>query len=176
MAIIPREEYADFHENYIKLLPDGEPLDLLKAQTNRFFELYYRIPADKEDYRYEAGKWSVKEIISHLADTERIMSYRALRFSRNDTTALPGFDQDLYVSEFPSAQVSLAELLSEFRAIRLSTFTLFSNMSAEMLLRKGQASGNQVSVRALLGIIAGHERHHAGILVERYGLVMPELD
>lgn len=176
MALIPREEYADFHLGYIHLLPEADTLDLLKEQTNRFFEFYYRITADQEDFRYAPGKWSVKEVISHLADTERIMSYRALRFSRNDSTPLPGFDQDLYVQEFPNAHASLVEVLAEYRAIRLSTFTLFSNMTPEMMKRKGLASGHMVSVRALLGIIAGHERHHVNILINQYGLELPSLD
>ncbi len=173
---IPEHEYAPFHLAYLSKLPEGEWLDILKEQTTHSYEFYYSIPADKENYAYESGKWTVKQVLGHIIDTERIMSYRAMRISRNDSTSLPGFDQDLYAKYYPSDSLTLAEIMAEYRAVRLSTYTLFSHLTPEAMLRKGQASGHEVSVRALLGIIAGHEIHHIQALRELYGLIGPTIN
>ena len=128
------------------------------------------LSAERAEYRYAEGKWSVKEALGHIIDTERIMSYRALRVGRNDATDLPGFEQDPFVEFGGFRGRTLADLLAEFRAVRVATLCLLRGMPGEAWARTGRADGKAVTARALAWIIAGHERYHAGIYRERYGL------
>ena len=123
---------------------------------------------DKFDYRYDEGKWTIKEIIQHLIDSERVFSYRALRISRNDKTPLPGFDENSFVENTNSNQRSLQGLLTEMAVVRQATLSLFSSFSVEQLERIGMASNHQISVRAIGFIIIGHQEHHQKIFQERY--------
>jgi hypothetical protein len=123
---------------------------------------------DKFDYRYAEGKWTIKEIIQHLIDCERIFSYRALRFSRNDKTPLPGFDEDSYNENTAGNLRSLQDLLTELAVVRQSTLSLFKSFSQEQLLRIGNASDKEISVRAIGFIILGHQKHHQHIFQQRY--------
>lgn len=173
---IPEIEYQPYFNTYLRLLPQGNVLSTLRSQTTPHFEMYYGIDASMESYRYAPEKWSIKQLIGHMMDTERILSYRALCFARGEQHALPGFDENAYAESFPDSVLSLAEILAEFRAVRLATFTLFDNLSASALLRTGTANGNSVSVRALLAIITGHERHHIQVLHHRYGVALPQID
>jgi hypothetical protein len=173
---IPETEYQPFHSTYIRLLPEGNVLDILRRQTTLHFEMYYGIDAGMESFCYAPSKWNVKQVIGHMMDTERILTYRALCFARGEQQSLPGFDENAYGMAFPASTLSLAEILTEFRAVRLATFTLFDNLTADGLLREGHANGAKVSVRALLGIISGHERHHVKVLNERYGIALPSMD
>ncbi len=163
-----RAEYAPYFDRYIELVPAGDLLTALAAQP--VAELLAGVSEERAGYRYAEGKWSVAEALGHIIDTERIMSYRALRAGRNDATDLPGFDQDPFVEHGGFGARPLANLLEEFRAVRTSTLCLLRGMPAEAWTRTGRASGNPITARALAWIIAGHELYHAGIYRDRYGL------
>jgi len=164
-------EYPPYFSNYIDLVPDGAIVETLRDQLRETSALLARVPATAEEHRYEEGKWSVKEVLGHLCDAERIFSYRALRFGRGDGTPLAGFDSGSYVPAGGFGSRTLRSIADEFRAVREATIRLFEGMDGAALLRTGEASGTGVSVRALAWIIAGHERHHVAILRERYGLL-----
>jgi len=161
-------EFAPYYGKYIGLVPDGSIVDCLETQIAGTSALLRSLPDEKANHRYAPGKWSVKEVVGHLADSERVFAYRALRFARNDRTSLPGFDENLYAANAGFAARPLGDVLSEYAAVRQATLTLFRGLSDEAWLRRGIASENSVSVCALAWIIAGHELHHRKILVERY--------
>ena len=162
-------EYAPYQEAYITLVDDAWNLtEELEVSVHNFIKFVQDIPMDKHDYRYAVGKWTIKDIIQHLIDSERIFAYRALRFARNDTTQLPGFDENLYAATANGAERKLQEMLTELALVRQSTIMLFKSFSADDLLKRGIASGNLASVRALGFIIIGHQNHHIKIFKERY--------
>lgn len=165
---LPINEYPDFFGTYINALKEVELKEELEICLHDFIKFVQNIPLDKFDFRYEENKWTIKEIIQHLIDTERIMSYRALRFSRNDKTSLPGFDENNYVDNTDGNSRSIQDLLTEMAVVRQSTLSLFKSFSAEQLIRIGTASNNEVSVRALGFVIIGHQKHHQKIFQERY--------
>jgi uncharacterized damage-inducible protein DinB len=161
-------EYPEYYGTYIsKVKGDNllEHLSSIHKQTNEFLK---KIPNEKLNYRYAEGKWSIKEIIGHLLDTERVMSYRALRFARFDKTPLPGFEENDWAKASNAAQRNFLELLNEFDAVRDATICLFKSFDDKILTSKGTANNKEISVRALGYIIAGHELHHAGVIKERY--------
>ena len=161
-------EYNPYYETYINLAENKSLHDGLKdgcTETVAFFEA---IPLDKLDYSYAEGKWTVKEILRHIIDTERIFAYRALRFARNDQTPLSGFDQDTYILPDCTQNTSIQSLLDEFKSCRTATRIMFSNFSDEMTKRVGEASNNPMSARAAGFIIIGHEKHHCNVIRERY--------
>ncbi len=160
-------EYAPYYGKYVSLVPEGDILVTLGRQSLETVALL----APREavgDSRYAPGKWSVKESLGHLIDTERVFSYRALRIARNDKTPLAGFEQDDYVKYGPFAQLSLSTLLEEFTLVRKATVALFRALDETAWTRRGVASNNEVTVRALAYMIAGHELHHRRIFQERY--------
>ncbi len=161
-------EYAPYYERYIGLVPPRPILEVLKTQIGGTLDLLRALPEAKGDHRYARGKWSVKEVVGHLADSERVFGYRALRIARNDPTPLPGFEQDDYVRDGGFGARTLLDLAGEFETVRRATVSLFESLNEEALDRRGTASGNPVSARALAYIIAGHERHHRNVLEERY--------
>lgn len=163
-------DYVPFHETYISKVGEGSIIDILQNQQHSTNEFLKTIPADKGHFAYADGKWTVKQCIGHMTDTERVMAYRALRFARNDDTPLPGFDQDEYVANSRHNDFDLDELIEEFRLTRQANLFFFKSLNAEEKQRFGLASGNRVTVNALLYIIAGHELHHIQIFKERYGL------
>ena len=162
------EEYAPFYENYISKVNNNDLIDALEKGKTEAIKFINSIPENKLDYCYQEGKWSIREIIVHLMDVERIFTYRALRFSRNDRTALAGFDEEEYVPESNASARSLQSLISEYNALRGSTIEFFKNITPEMSLRTGIANGKEISVRALGFIIPGHEIHHMNVIKERY--------
>ena len=162
------DEHAPFYGQYISRVPDGDLIALLRDQAVETAALLSDVSPARADYAYGPGKWTVKEVVGHLVDVERVMSYRALRFSRNDKSALPGFDEDTWVLNSGFATRTLADLVEEFQVVRASTIHFAKHLSPEALARRGSANGQEVSVRALLYIIAGHERHHTELLRERY--------
>lgn len=165
-------EYAPYTIMYIGLLPDdGLILQHLEDNLRATTDFMRALPEEKLSYRYAEGKWTIKEILAHLIDDERIYTYRALRFARNDQTELPGFEQDAYTIESGANERALDELLEEFAAIRRSTIALFNSFDDRVLTRSGVASGNVMSVRAAAYHIAGHELRHLNIIKERYLLV-----
>ncbi len=165
---LSENEYAGYFSTYINILENLNLIEDLEISLHEFIRFVQNIPMDKFDYRYAEGKWTIKEIIQHIIDTERIFSYRSLRISRNDKTPLPGFDENEYVDNSNGNTRSLQDLLTEMAVVRQSTLSLFKSFSSEQLLRIGTASNNQISVRAIGFIIIGHQKHHQKIFEERY--------
>ncbi len=168
---IPRPdatEYAPFYGTYIGKVPEGDLLQLLDEQRRATQVLLAGIPEARALHRYAPGKWSVKEVVGHLMDSERVFCYRALRFARGDQTPLSGFDENVYVPAGKFDPRPVADVAAELDAVRRATIALFHGFDAAALARRGTANGKEVSVRALAYIIAGHERHHVAILRERY--------
>lgn len=162
------DEYLPYYGKYVARVPDGDIVDILSRQIVGTAALLRSISEEQADYRYAPGKWTIREVAGHLTDTERVFSYRALRFSRGDTTPCEGFDENAYVANAPFARVSLANLGSELEHIRKASIHFFSNLNAESMALRGVANGAEVSVRALAFITAGHENHHLDILRSRY--------
>jgi len=165
-----KSEYDPYYHRYISLVLDEDVLVALDQQLSETLILLRSLSEQHGTFRYEPGKWSVKEVLGHLIDTERIMSYRALCIARNDRTPLPGFEQDDYVKTGGFDQRSVNNLGREFEQVRRATISLFRNLEPEAWERTGVANNVEVSVRALAYIIAGHELHHKTILKDRYGL------
>lgn len=161
-------EYSGNFGTYIKEAGDGILIEELEISLHEFIRFIQNIPMDKFDYRYAEGKWTIKDIIQHLIDCERIFAYRALRFSRNDKTPLPSFEEDDYANNTDSNKRSIQDLLTEFSALRHSTLLFYKSLSEEQLKRIGTASNNQISVRALGFVMIGHQKHHQKVFEERY--------
>ena len=166
----PKEgEYAPYAIMYISLLPeDGLVVKHLKDNLKALRDFIFALPEGKLTYRYAKDKWTIKEVLVHVIDTERIFAYRALRFARNDKTELPGYEQNDYVPYSRAGERSLENIFEEYAAVREATLSLFESFNEEDLLRSGIANGNPASVRALAYQIAGHELHHMKIIKERY--------
>jgi hypothetical protein len=162
------DEYAPYYETYIRNSTETDVISMLVDQLRETPRLFRKITEETASRTNEPGKWSVKEIVGHLIDCERIMSYRALRFARNDATPLPGFEQDPYMLAANFNERSFAGLVDEYEHVRQATIDLFKSISTDACLRRGTADDKPVSVRALAWIIACHERHHIKILRERY--------
>jgi uncharacterized damage-inducible protein DinB len=163
-------EHAPYYGKYIALVPDGDILATLETQGGETRRLVAALSEQQAAHRYASDKWSVKEVIGHVADSERIFAYRALRMARGDRTPIEGFEQDDYVRGAQFDRLSVAELAAEFAAVRQATVRLFESLSPEAWTRRGVANKNEVSVRALAYMIAGHELHHRQILREKYGV------
>lgn len=161
-------EFAPYYGTYVGKVPEGDLLSILETQRRDTQALLAGLSETQALHRYAPGKWSVKEVIGHVADAERVFSYRALRFARGDRTPLPGFDENAYTPAGHFDARPLPDLAAELNAVRRATIPLFASFDAEVLARRGPASGHEISVRALAYVIAGHERHHLGILRERY--------
>lgn len=165
------DEYGAPYAGYVARVPAGSDiLDLLARQGEATPTRLRAVPEARGGHRYAPGKWSVKEVIGHLADVERVMAYRALRTARGDATPLPGFDENAYVPLSGADAQPLTLLADEWADVRRATLSLFRHLPPDAWTRRGTASGFPVTVRALAWIIAGHERHHLGVLAERYGL------
>ncbi len=160
-------EYAPFYQRYVSLVPPGNLPEILEQQCEKTRFLLANLDENEGDNRYAPDKWSVKEVLGHIIDTERVMAYRALRLSRQDPTPLPGFDQELFIANGPYAACELTSLLEEFHAVRRSSILLFNHLPAEAWDRAGTVDGKHVTVRALAHIIAGHEIYHRRILKEK---------
>lgn len=165
-----KSEYDPYYHRYISLVPDDDVLVALDQQLSETLILLRSLSEQHGTFRYEPGKWSAKEVLGHLIDTERIMSYRALCIARSDRTPLPGFEQDDYVKAGAFDHRTVGNLAREFEQVRRSTISLFRNLEPNAWERIGIANNVEVSVRALAYIIAGHELHHKAILKDRYGL------
>lgn len=161
-------EYAPYYEKYISLVPGTDILGTLESQRRQTLILVCGRDDNDGDIRYAPDKWSAKEVLGHVCDTERIVAYRALRISRADRTPIEGYEQDDYVRNSPFAHRPIAELIEDYIAVRRATLTLFRNLDEQAWTRRGIANNNEVSVRALAYIIAGHELHHRRILEEKY--------
>ena len=163
-----KEDYHAFYETYIGKISTN---DIVEALTQRFsttMAFISSIPMEKWDFAYAEGKWTIKELLVHLLDAERIFTNRALRIARNDKTALPGFDQDDYAPFTGANERSAASIIEEYESVRKASLTLFKNLSTEMWQRKGVASDSTITPLAIAYIILGHETHHFSVLRERY--------
>jgi hypothetical protein len=161
-------EYPPYAEVYISLVPDGDIVATLGKQLEDTLALIKSIPETRGGWRYAEGKWSVKELIGHVIDCERVFAYRALRFARGDATPLSGFEQDDYVRSASFDKRSLSDLANEYEHVRCATISLFANLDESAWNLRGAANNNEVSVRGLAFMVAGHERHHVAILRTRY--------
>jgi hypothetical protein len=161
-------EYAPYYDGYISLIQGEDILNTLDQQRRETMLLLCGRDEEDGDFRYAPDKWSAKEVLGHVCDAERIFAYRALRIARADAKPLEGFEQDDYVRNGPFAQRPLADLVEDFIAVRRATLSLLRDLDEAAWLRRGIANKNEVSVRALAYIIAGHELHHRRILEEKY--------
>jgi uncharacterized damage-inducible protein DinB len=162
------DEYAPYYEKYIALVPDGNVVATLAQQLDATMKLLRSIDEAQANKRYAPGKWSIKEVVGHLIDSERVFVYRAMRFARNDKTPLSGFEQDDYVRSANFDERQLADLAQEFEYVRLGAIQFFKSLTEEAWSRRGAANDNEVSVRALAYIMAGHEAHHVSVLRTKY--------
>ena len=163
-------EYAPFYHGDVEAVPDGDIVELLRSGGRELVEAIGRIPEDRGGFRYGPEKWSIREVLGHLIDAERIFSYRALRVGRGDRTPLASFDENAYVKTAGSDARTIADLVRELAAVREATVLLFESLPEEAWGQRGVASGKDVSLRALAYITAGHARHHLRILRERYAI------
>lgn len=161
-------EYAPYYDRYISLVSGSDIVTTLESQRRQMLLLLSGRDEADGDFRYAPDKWSAKEVLGHVCDTERIFAYRALRISRGDRTPIEGFEQDDYVRNGPFAQRPLAELIEDYIAVRRATLTLLRNLDEQAWMRRGIANKNEVSVRAIAYTTAGHELHHRRILEEKY--------
>lgn len=166
-------EYAPNYEGYISLVKGNDILGILEAQRLQAAQMFAARSEREGNFRYAPGKWTVKEVLGHVNDTERIFAYRALRIARGDQTPLSGFEQDDFVRGGNFAERTLADLAEEFASVRSATLALFRSLKKEAWSRRGTANKNEISVRALAFIVAGHELHHRLILEERYFAAIP---
>jgi hypothetical protein len=164
------DEHLPYYSKYIDRVPDGDLVAMLREQLMDTVALLRKVPKDREDYAYGPGKWTIKEVVGHVIDTERVMAYRALSVGRNDPVNLPSFDENAWVPAANFGRLSLAELVEELEVVRAATIQLAKHLDPKALVNRGTANGAVVTPRALFYIIAGHERHHVALFRERYGL------
>jgi hypothetical protein len=161
-------EFAPYYQGYVDQVSETDIMQVLRSELDDLDVLLGRVPAEKETYAYAEGKWTIREIVGHLIDGERVFGYRALCIARGEKQNLPGFDQDEYMATAPYNEIELEDLLSEMRLVRLSNLAMFRSLTEAAWERVGTANANEVTVRALAFIMAGHLRHHMKVLKERY--------
>jgi uncharacterized damage-inducible protein DinB len=161
-------EYPKYYQPYIQLVPNGEIVQILQDNLLTVVKLFKELSEEEANHRYAPGKWSVKEVLGHIIDTERIMTYRLLRVSRGDQTPLAGFDETYYVEAAQTHTLSMEAILEDFKATRNAAITLIQNIPAGAWANIGNANGMEITTRAIAYIIAGHEMHHRKIVEERY--------
>jgi hypothetical protein len=166
--ILNLETVPHFYKNYVKQVEESDLLQALRISGHRALELLHSIPENKADFKYAPDKWTIRELLCHVIDAERIFAYRALRFARNDKTILSSFEENDYAPQANASGRSLQKIAMEMAHLRSSTIDLFEGFTPEMLIRKGPVNNNELSAVALGFIIAGHETHHCQILKERY--------
>lgn len=163
-------EYAPFFQGYVSLVPETDVLSVLDSQSEILRGLKAVVTPDQEMFAYAPGKWTIRQVLGHIGDGERVFGFRAFSFSRSDKTELPGFDENRYVEKSRFNEIPLADLLDDFAAMRQANLRMLRSLGAEQWDVVGTANGNQVTVRALAFIMAGHVRHHLGVLRERYAI------
>ena len=164
------DEYAPFFAGYVSLVPETEVLPVLAAQAAEIRALAGSIPPDRERFRYAPGKWSIREMLGHIGDAERVFGYRAFCISRGEQASLPGFDENDYVAEAAYDEHAVAQLAEDFAQLRASNLAVLERLAPERWSNVGVANGNRISLRALAYIMAGHVRHHLGVLKARYAV------
>lgn len=166
-------EFAKFYAGYVSLVPESDVLPILERQPNELRNLAARVGADSEKFRYAPGKWSIRETLGHMGDTERVFGYRAFCIGRGEQASLPGFDENDYVAAAGFDRRTASELVTEFAAVREANLFVFRRFTASDWDRVGNANGNRISLRAIAFIMAGHLRHHCRILQQRYRVDTP---
>ncbi|MEO6902687.1 MAG: DinB family protein [Bacteroidia bacterium] len=161
-------EYASYYDGYVKLVPHENILEVLNEQVIYLKSVLSSVEVNKESYRYAPDKWTIKEVVGHMVDTERIMAYRALCVARGEKNALPGYDDKEYVANANFNTTSLAALTNHFELVRAANLALFNTFDEEAFSKIGSANKSDISVRALLFIIAGHTLHHLNVINEKY--------
>ena len=161
------DEYADFYGGYIAAV-DGPLLETLEHDAGEWLALLATVPSSREGHRYTPGKWSIREVVGHVVDGERMFSMRAMAFARGDRSHFPSFDENAYAAASGADRRALADLAAELSAVRRSTLLLLKSFEEEAWDRRGVASGCEFTVRSLAWIMAGHSRHHRGVVAERY--------
>ena len=161
-------EHAPYYSRYIDMVPAGDVLQFLAVQGHRMQAMLEGLDAERGNYRYAPGKWSLKEVLGHLIDTERLFAYRALSFARDQRAVLPGMEPDEWAAASNAGQRRVGGLRHEYAAVRRSPLALLRSFGPEVIMQRGTASGCEFSVRAIPYIIAGHELHHLGVIEERY--------
>jgi len=164
-------DYAPFYETYVRKILEAHPLSILQENLKQFEAAMKKLDYSKPDYAYAEGKWTVKQLLQHMIDTERIFGYRALRIARGDNTPLPGFDEVSFAANASVKHITIDELADELIKLRQGHITMFSHFSPDDLNRKGIASNSPVTVTALAYIMAGHVTHHIEILKDKYGAI-----
>lgn len=163
-----KEEYDPYYERYVSLVDESNLVDTLAAQVAEIETMFRSIPEDRGTFAYADGKWTIKELFSHLIDGERMFMYRIFRIARGDKTPIEGFEQDGYIENSHANTRTFIDLTAEFTALRNANVHFFRNLREDDWLRTGTANNAEISVRALAFIMAGHIRHHVAILKERY--------
>ncbi len=161
-------DFPSYYHRYVEEAAGDDMLDAMRIAQRTIHEVLARVPSTMEEHRYAADKWSIKEVVQHVIDGERIFAYRALRFSRGDGTELPGFEENDYTPASKADRRTLKDLLHEYDVVREASLLLFQSLPPGTLDRSGLANGQRISVRALGWVIAGHSNHHATVLAERY--------
>ncbi len=162
------QEYAPYFHTYISKVAANNLLQALADSRDKTLAFFRSLPEEKWEFRYAPGKWTIKEVVQHLIDCERVFVYRALSIARGEKTSLPGFDENEYARNGNANQLSSQALLAEYESVRRATLSLFENMSDEASKKTGQANNKPASARALGFCIAGHEQHHVEVIAERY--------
>jgi len=161
-------EFAEFFAGYIAMVPEGDLVEILQRSGREVVAMLRAVPEARGNFAYAPGKWTLKEVIGHFTDAERVFSYRAMRIARGDTAALPGFDENEWVPNSGAKNRTLADLIDEFEAVRAATVALFRSLPQEAVTRRGTASDREISVRAIAYVTAGHPLHHARVIREKY--------
>ena len=170
-VLIPRPaatDHAPYYNTYVQVVPEGDVIALLERQGRETVALLRSIGEEKSHHRYAAGKWTIREVVGHVSDAERVFTYRALSFARGDPNSLPSFDENAWAAESNAESRSLSALIDDFAAVRAATVALYRGFSEKEIRRAGTASGQRVTVGAIAYIVAGHEKHHVRILKEKY--------
>jgi uncharacterized damage-inducible protein DinB len=168
---MPRPDLSrvpEFYHGYINKVKENDLISALRSSTSQLFDLLKSIPKEKHDYRYAEGKWTVKDVVQHMLDGERVFTYRALRFARKDNTPLPGFDENLFAQTAKADKRNWNDIVEEFAALRKASEAMFASFDNEQLEQEGVASKNSIYVLGIGFIVAGHVNHHCQIIRERY--------
>ncbi|MGE0552317.1 MAG: DinB family protein [Gemmatimonadales bacterium] len=161
-------DYPDYFETYLGYVTEPDPIAVMTRQIDEVARFFDEIPAEKADFAYAPGKWTIKEVVGHLSDTERVMAYRALSFARGDRAELPGFDENAWVPPAGFGQRSLEDLVGEWASVRRATLSLLQGLPEPARAAKGRANGRPLSVAAIAMMIPGHVRHHLRVITDRY--------
>lgn len=161
-------DFEKYIQRYLDLIPSENWIQEMKNAANKTLEIYNNLSEEQGNFAYAEGKWSLKILLEHITDSEKIFNYRALRFARKDKTELSGFDEELFAENGIANQLSLGELMEEFQLNRLNSLVFFSKLTTEQLSQKGKTNGNEISVETLGKLIVGHNIHHLKIIEERY--------